>query len=302
MQEHHPDVAVVMATGRRQRRDRRRPARRPARTATCSSRSGATSSPSTWPGRCAAGSSSWRTATTGCSARGAGARADRPSSRPRSAASRSRASELSRSREQTIERLCLAIEFRSRETGEHVRRIGLQRVARGRRRLGLDAARCEMIRLGAVLHDVGKIGIPDAILLKPGALTDAERTAHAGARGHRPPAAERLRQQAARSRGTDRVDASRALRRRTATRAGSPAKRDRGSRAGSPRWPTCSTRSRTTGSTASALPVDDAVERDAARARRPSSTPTSSTRSSTRSTTCSRPSRTDAQEYVNPMS
>ena len=95
-------------------------------------------------------------------------------------------SELSRSREQTIERLCLAIEFRSHETGEHVRRIG-RNASHVAGRLGLDDERCEMIRLGAVLHDVGKIGIPDAILLKPGALTDEERRRmqeHAGI-GHR---------------------------------------------------------------------------------------------------------------------
>jgi putative two-component system response regulator len=82
--------------------------------------------------------------------------------------------ELTRSREETIRRLSLAIEFRSHETGEHVERIGVT-AALVARRLGLDASRCEMIRLAAVLHDVGKIGVADAILLKPGRLTDAER-------------------------------------------------------------------------------------------------------------------------------
>jgi putative two-component system response regulator len=82
--------------------------------------------------------------------------------------------ELSRSREETIRRLSLAIEFRSHETGAHVERIGTtaELVAR---RLGHDDTRCEMIRVAAALHDVGKIGIPDAILLKPGPLTAAER-------------------------------------------------------------------------------------------------------------------------------
>jgi putative two-component system response regulator len=42
-------------------------------------------------------------------------------------------------------------------------------------RLGVDEERREMIRVAAVLHDVGKIGIPDEILLKPGPLTAAER-------------------------------------------------------------------------------------------------------------------------------
>jgi putative two-component system response regulator len=82
--------------------------------------------------------------------------------------------ELTRSREETIKRLSLAIEFRSHETGEHVERIGLNS-AFVARHLGFDTSRCEMIRLAAALHDVGKIGIPDAILLKPGPLTQDER-------------------------------------------------------------------------------------------------------------------------------
>jgi putative two-component system response regulator len=82
--------------------------------------------------------------------------------------------ELTRSREETIKRLSLAIEFRSHETGEHVGRIGLN-TAFVARQLGFEDSRCEMIRLAAVLHDVGKIGIADAILLKPGPLTHDER-------------------------------------------------------------------------------------------------------------------------------
>ncbi len=82
--------------------------------------------------------------------------------------------ELRRSHEQTIQRLSLAIEFRSRETGEHVVRIG-DSAARIAHQLGFENERCEMIRIAAVLHDVGKIGIPDAILLKPGPLTGSER-------------------------------------------------------------------------------------------------------------------------------
>jgi putative two-component system response regulator len=86
-----------------------------------------------------------------------------------------RTQELRRSREETIRRLSLAIEFRSRETGEHVERIG-NGAALIARRLRLDPGRCELIRLAAPLHDVGKIGISDEILLKSAALTDAERT------------------------------------------------------------------------------------------------------------------------------
>jgi response regulator RpfG family c-di-GMP phosphodiesterase len=60
--------------------------------------------------------------------------------------------ELSRSREETIQRLSLAIEVRSHETGARVERIGVgaERVSR---RLGLGEQRCEMLRLAAVLHD-----------------------------------------------------------------------------------------------------------------------------------------------------
>jgi putative two-component system response regulator len=83
--------------------------------------------------------------------------------------------DLRRSREETISRLSLAIEFRSHETGAHVERIGVGAQHLGRR-LGFDEAWCEMIKVSAVLHDVGKIGIPDGILLKPGVLTPDERS------------------------------------------------------------------------------------------------------------------------------
>jgi putative two-component system response regulator len=82
--------------------------------------------------------------------------------------------ELSRSREETIQRLSLAIEFRSHETGAHVERIGVGAELVSRR-LGLGEQRCEMLRVAAVLHDVGKIAIPDSVLLKPGPLTSGER-------------------------------------------------------------------------------------------------------------------------------
>ncbi len=85
-----------------------------------------------------------------------------------------RTAEIARLREETVNRLVLAIEFRSAETGRHVERIG--RISGlVARRLGLDAATAEMIRVAAPLHDVGKIGIPDTVLLKPGPLDDEER-------------------------------------------------------------------------------------------------------------------------------
>ncbi|HOX71450.1 MAG: DUF3369 domain-containing protein [Dokdonella sp.] len=66
-----------------------------------------------------------------------------------------------------------AAESRSRETANHVRRVGLLAAMLGRLH-GLDEATCELLNFAAPLHDIGKIGIPDAILNKPGAHTPAE--------------------------------------------------------------------------------------------------------------------------------
>lgn len=72
-----------------------------------------------------------------------------------------------------ILRLALAVEYRDNDTGEHT-----LRVARYSRiiaeQLGLPARLCRDIYLAAPLHDVGKVAIPDNILLKPGRLTDKE--------------------------------------------------------------------------------------------------------------------------------
>jgi putative two-component system response regulator len=86
-----------------------------------------------------------------------------------------RTEELQRSRAELVRRLSMAIEFRSSETGEHVERIGDRAAAIGWT-VGLDEDSCDMIRVAAALHDVGKIGIPDEILLKPGPLTAQERS------------------------------------------------------------------------------------------------------------------------------
>ena len=83
-------------------------------------------------------------------------------------------SELRRLREETIRRLSWAAEFRNQETGEHIVRMSLY-CALLARLAGLDAERAELIRIASPMHDVGKIGIPDRILLKPGRLTDEER-------------------------------------------------------------------------------------------------------------------------------
>jgi response regulator RpfG family c-di-GMP phosphodiesterase len=79
-----------------------------------------------------------------------------------------------RQREEEIAiRLLGAARRRDEETGSHVRRIGLYSAALGTA-LGWDASRVDDIRVSAPMHDIGKIGIPDAILLKPGRLTPDE--------------------------------------------------------------------------------------------------------------------------------
>jgi putative two-component system response regulator len=72
-----------------------------------------------------------------------------------------------------IMRLSRAAEFRDPETGAHIQRMSLfsRLIAEG---LGLPAAEQELILRAAPMHDVGKIAIPDHILLKPGRLTSAE--------------------------------------------------------------------------------------------------------------------------------
>jgi len=86
---------------------------------------------------------------------------------------RRRTEELRLREEEIALRLVTAAEHRDAETGAHIRRIGLfsEIIARAR---GWDAGNAEEIRLAAPMHDVGKIGIPDHILLKPGSLTSQE--------------------------------------------------------------------------------------------------------------------------------
>ena len=81
--------------------------------------------------------------------------------------------EVRASREQTIHRLALAAEYRDGPTARHVERMSLY-CALLAADLGADPARCEEIRLASLMHDVGKIGVPDQILLKPGALDPEE--------------------------------------------------------------------------------------------------------------------------------
>ena len=77
------------------------------------------------------------------------------------------------SAEAVIVSLALTVEARDPYTDGHCRRLARYSVALGEA-LGLSAADLKALRLGGYLHDVGKIGIPDAVLLKPGKLTEAE--------------------------------------------------------------------------------------------------------------------------------
>jgi putative two-component system response regulator len=86
---------------------------------------------------------------------------------------RERTRELESAQIEIIERLARAAEFRDDNTGQHTERVG-QMAALLARELGLPDAQVSLIRRAAPLHDVGKIGIPDSILLKLGKLTPAE--------------------------------------------------------------------------------------------------------------------------------
>ena len=88
---------------------------------------------------------------------------------------RDRTFELEQARAEVVERLAIAAEFRDDDTQQHARRIGqmasqIAAAARASARLAREILRA------APLHDVGKIAIPDSVLLKPGPLTPAERS------------------------------------------------------------------------------------------------------------------------------
>ncbi|MCW3034200.1 MAG: Response regulator with domain [Solirubrobacterales bacterium] len=83
-------------------------------------------------------------------------------------------SELEIAQAETVQRLSMAVEFRDEDTGAHIERIGRFSVLLAEH-IGMDSEFCERLRHSAPLHDVGKVAIPDAILLKPGPLTPEER-------------------------------------------------------------------------------------------------------------------------------
>ena len=87
---------------------------------------------------------------------------------------RARTADLEDARRETLERLAMAAEYRDDDTQQHTKRVG-RTAALLAKQLGLSAETVEHLRFAAPLHDVGKIGIPDAVWLKPGGLTEHER-------------------------------------------------------------------------------------------------------------------------------
>jgi putative two-component system response regulator len=81
--------------------------------------------------------------------------------------------DLAVAQHETIERLARAAEYRDDETAAHLHRMSHYCHMLGQR-AGLDEDTCEMLRIASPMHDVGKIGIPDHILLKPGRLSSDE--------------------------------------------------------------------------------------------------------------------------------
>ena len=77
------------------------------------------------------------------------------------------------SREETIQRLAIAAEYRDSSTAQHIQRMShyCELLAR---RYGLSPERCDLIRTASPMHDIGKIGTPDHVLLKPGKFTPEE--------------------------------------------------------------------------------------------------------------------------------
>ena len=87
---------------------------------------------------------------------------------------RTRAAEVHKARVESLRRLAIAREYRDDGTYEHTERVGRVSEAIGRA-LGMTATQLDHLREAAPLHDIGKVGVSDVILLKPGPLTTEER-------------------------------------------------------------------------------------------------------------------------------
>ena len=86
-----------------------------------------------------------------------------------------RTRQLAEAQVETLQRLALAAEYRDDDTGQHTQRVGILSAMLARA-VGQSDHDVEQLRMAAPLHDVGKIGIPDRVLLKAGKLTTEEFT------------------------------------------------------------------------------------------------------------------------------
>jgi putative two-component system response regulator len=86
---------------------------------------------------------------------------------------RERTRELEETQIEVIDRLVMASEYRDEETGNHIKRMSKYCEVMGKE-IGLSDEECSILSMASTMHDIGKIGIPDNILLKPGKLTPNE--------------------------------------------------------------------------------------------------------------------------------
>lgn len=86
-----------------------------------------------------------------------------------------RTAEVVQSRLEIVQRLGRASEYRDNETGRHILRMS-HSAALLAKQIGWSPERCDLMLYASPMHDLGKIGISDTILLKPARLTDEERT------------------------------------------------------------------------------------------------------------------------------
>ena len=80
-----------------------------------------------------------------------------------------RTNDLRATQKEIIERLSIASEYKDTDTGWHTKRVGLYAECLAKA-MGFNSIVCEDLLLAAPLHDIGKIGVPDKVLLKPGKL------------------------------------------------------------------------------------------------------------------------------------
>jgi putative two-component system response regulator len=95
-----------------------------------------------------------------------------------------RTAELEESQFEILQRLARAAEYRDDDTGQHTNRVGRFAADLGQR-MGMSVVEVELLHAAAPLHDVGKIGIADSILLKPGTPHSGRIRHDEGPRQHR---------------------------------------------------------------------------------------------------------------------